>query len=564
MSTVSVLAVSITIGTPDSMRSSRQISRPSLPGSIRSSSTRSGLAWWNAAIALSPERTNTGSKPSCLRTMPSISPRDGSSSTTRTLPRKRLASSHRQPAKDAMTLGRRGVPRYPQSRDRSLTGSGAPTKMRAKTGMTAGRCNNSTVVEAGRGAHCKRPGRRSRSEMNLVGSSPPPQGPDEGAEAADSPNADDRDAALPRAPGEEDSGWVAPGAPTGPEPTGTGAPPAPDPPSPGSAPPSPGWGPPSQWSGWGEPPGRGSGPPSSGQPPSWSGGGEQPAAWGPAPQPAWGGAAGWGTPGYEPPALLPKAGSARTGPLPLHPMSFSDVLDGAFRLLRANLATIVLVTAVFFVPLELISAFLSRDLFGGQSLLQVLQDPSLAEQDFGGGLSQVVAASYLGRQLSAGDAIRTTGRRVWALLGAAIFVHVIEAVGFVLCVLPALVVMTFLICTTPAVVIEWLGPVKSMRRSLALVRPRFWPVLGIAVVSGLLATFLKGVLSTPFTLGAELVGFRWGFILLAIGSIVPALVASPFVSIVATLVYFDARIRHEGFDLQMIARGLADGDASAR
>src|SRR6266536_3540236 len=471
--------------------------------------------------------------------MPSISPRDGSSSTTRTLPRKRLASSHRQPAKDAMTLGRRGVPRYPQSRDRSLTGSGAPTKMRAKTGMTAGRCNNSTVVEAGRGAHCKRPGRRSRSEMNLVGSSPPPQGPDEGAEAADSPNADDRDAALPRAPGEEDSGWVAPGAPTGPEPTGTGAPPAPDPPSPGSAPLSPGWGPPSQWSGWGEPPGRGSGPPSSGQPPSWSGGGEQPAAWGPPPQPAWGGAAGWGTPGYEPPALLPKAGSARTGPLPLHPMSFSDVLDGAFRLLRANLATIVLVTAVFFVPLELISAFLSRDLFGGQSLLQVLQDPSLAEQDFGGGLSGVE-------------------------LGAAIFVHVIEAVGFVLCVLPALVVMTFLICTTPAVVIEWLGPVKSMRRSLALVRPRFWPGLGIAVVSGLLATFLKGVLSTPFTLGAELVGFRWGFILVAIGSIVPALVASPFVSIVATLVYFDARIRHEGFDLQMIARGLADGDASAR
>src|SRR6266705_1073479 len=341
-------------------------------------------------------------------------------------------------------------PRYPQSRDRSLTGSGAPTKMRAKTGTTAGRSNNSTVVEAGRGADCKRPGRRSRSEMNLVGSTPPPQGPDEGAEAAGSPNAGDRDAALPGATSEEDSGWVAPGAPTGPEPAGTGA-----------------------------PPGPGSGPPSSGQPSSWSGGGEQPAGWGPPPQPAWGGAAGWGTPGYEPPVLLPKAGSARTGPLPLHPMSFSDVLDGAFRLLRANLATIVLVTAVFFVP-------------------------------------------------------------------------------------PALVAMTFLICTTPAVVIEWLGPLKSMRRSLALVRPRFWPVLGIAVVSGLLAAFLKGVLSTPFTLGAELVGFRWGFILLAVGSIVPALLASPFVSIVATLVYFDARIRHEGFDLQMIARGLADGDASAR
>jgi hypothetical protein len=288
--------------------------------------------------------------------------------------------------------------------------------------------------------------------------------------------------------------------------------------------------------------------------------------------------------------LLPKAGSARTGPLPMHPMSFGDVLDGAFRLLRANLATIVLVAAVFFVPLELITAFLSRDLFGGQGLPEVLRDPSLAGQGFGGrpstvelggttaalllgllitpfvggAITQVVATSYLGRQLSAGDAIRTTGRRVWALLGAVILVHIVEGVGFVLCVLPALVAMAFLICTTPAVMIEGLGPVKSMRRSFGLVRPRFWPVLGIAVVSGLLGWVLSNVLSAPFTFIAGLVGLRWGFILVAIGSIVPALLASPFVSIVATLVYFDARIRHEGFDLQMIAGGLADGAAPAR
>jgi hypothetical protein len=271
-------------------------------------------------------------------------------------------------------------------------------------------------------------------------------------------------------------------------------------------------------------------------------------------------------------------------------MSFSDLLDGAFRLLKANLATIVLVTAVFRVPLDLISAFLSRDLLGGQGLLEMLRDPSLAEQEFGGGLSgfqlggtvatallgllitpfvgaaitQVVAASYLGRQLSAGDAIRATGRRLWALLGAAILVHIVEGVGLLLCLLPALVAMAFLICTTPAVVIEVLGPIRSMRRSFALVRPRFWPVLGIAVVSGLLAYVLSSVLGAPFTFLAEVVGLRWGFILLAIGSIVPALLASPFVSIVATLVYFDARIRHEGFDLQMIARGFADGDVPAR
>src|SRR3954465_14902015 len=68
----------------------------------------------------------------------------------------------------------------------------------------------------------------------------------------------------------------------------------------------------------------------------------------------------WG--GYPPPPLppQPKGGSARTGPLPLHPMTVSDVLDGAFKLLKANLRTIMIVTAVFIVPLQLISAFVQR------------------------------------------------------------------------------------------------------------------------------------------------------------------------------------------------------------
>src|SRR4051812_950244 len=60
------------------------MSTPSVPGSIKSSNTRSGLVLRNACIARSPSPTNDGSKPSLRRTMPSISARAGSSSTTRT------------------------------------------------------------------------------------------------------------------------------------------------------------------------------------------------------------------------------------------------------------------------------------------------------------------------------------------------------------------------------------------------------------------------------------------------------------------------------------------------
>jgi hypothetical protein len=391
-----------------------------------------------------------------------------------------------------------------------------------------------------------------------VASTPPPQGPDEESAGAE-PEGGEPDG-REGAPGGQGSPWVAPGAPAGP-----GAPPgreAPDADPPWRQPPPP--------PGWQAPPG-GQAPP----PPGWQG------------TPGWG-APGWGAPGYQPPVQLPKAGSARTGPLPLHPMTLGDLLDGAFRLLKANLATIVLISAAFFVPLELFSAFLTRGFLGGHGILDLVNDPSLLDQEanaglstpqaigtglaslislvvtplVGGAITKVVAASYLGETLPAGAAIRTTGRRLWALLGATICVHLAELGGLLLCVVGVLVPMTFFVCTTPALIIEGLGPIRAMRRAASLVRPRFWPVLGVVVVSTILTWLLTYILGLPFTAAGELIGLRWGFILIAIGSILPALVASPFVSIVATLIYFDGRIRHEGFDLQVIARDLGNGAAA--
>src|SRR5687768_14904370 len=66
---------------------------------------------------------------------------------------------------------------------------------------------------------------------------------------------------------------------------------------------------------------------------------------------------------YSPPPLpppQPKGGSARTGPLPLHPMTVGDILDGAFKLLKANIRTIVIVAGAFVVPVALISAVFTQ------------------------------------------------------------------------------------------------------------------------------------------------------------------------------------------------------------
>ena len=226
---------------------------------------------------------------------------------------------------------------------------------------------------------------------------------------------------------------------------------------------------------------------------------------------------------------------------------------------------------------------------GGDRFLRLLEDPTLLEETatgapsnaplfgslfgvlagvlvtpfVGGAVSRIVAASYLGGSLEPGPAIRATGRRFLVLLAVFFCTLLLKLVGLLLCLVGALVAMTFFLVTTPAVMVEEAGPIQAMARSLTLVRPRFWPVMGIGIVSGLLASFLGNVLSTPFAFAALAIGYRWGWILVAIGGIVPALVTTPFVAIVATLVYFDLRIRNEGFDLQMIAAEL-DRGAPAR
>ena len=314
-------------------------------------------------------------------------------------------------------------------------------------------------------------------------------------------------------------------------------------------------------------------------------------SWNPDPAPPWGQQQ--QPPPWAPqqpwsaPPPLPKAGDARTGPLPLHPMSFSDILDGAFKLYKANLVTILVVVGAFVVPVQLVSSFLQRNLLGGHSIFTAINNPSsVGTTDtaatnnrliitgvttliglvlaplIAGAISRVVSASYLGERETPGSALVVTLKRSWALLIAFVLVHLLEWPAFVFCIFPGICVMTLFVAVAPAIVVERLGPLAGMGRSWRLTKSRFWPTMGVALLTGLLASVLGSILGTPFSLAALAIGYHWGWILLAIGSILTALVTYPFVAIVATLIYFDLRIRKEGFDLQMIAAALTRENAA--
>ncbi len=376
-----------------------------------------------------------------------------------------------------------------------------------------------------------------------------------------------------------------------------------------AAPPPPsGWGPPPPGPGWGaQPPGAyGS------QPGAYAPGPYAPGPYAAGPYAAGPYAAGpyggQGPYGYAMP-MLPKGGDARTGPLPLHPMALGDILDGAFKLYKANVKAIVIIVLCFAGPLAVLSAIfsasaLSHISFGSDATVQDSPANNLAPQIgqlltalasfivqpfIAGALAKVVASSYLGAPITAGQAVRASLRRFLSLFGGWLLVHLVELIGFVLAgvllalaigssggavvgllivgfialplsALLAIAIMPLWVAVAPAIVVEELGPIRGMRRSYSLTNGRYWPVLGTALLAGLISSIIGQVIAVPAALGGlatvSLVGPGVGAIVLAIGSLLQQVAVIPLTAIVATLIYFDLRIRNEAFDLAVLSNDL--------
>jgi hypothetical protein len=266
-------------------------------------------------------------------------------------------------------------------------------------------------------------------------------------------------------------------------------------------------------------------------------------------------------------------------------MTVSDILDGAFKLIKANALTVFGIAAAISLPLQLISSYFLNRNFPGLSDFRALSDPSVAQASvdsqqsggqlalggaallltlivtpfIAGAISRVVAASYLGDELKAGPALRTTLRRAIPLLVAFFLVHLLELPAFIACILPGLCLMALYQAVAPAIVVEEIGPIAGMRRSWRLMRHRLWGYMLIALLAGFISSFLRQVLAFLPALAAVLAPHSVRWFIIGLGSGLATVLTVPIVAVVATLVYFDARIRTEGFDLQMIAADLSRG-----
>ena len=143
---------------------------------------------------------------------------------------------------------------------------------------------------------------------------------------------------------------------------------------------------------------------------------------------------------------------------------------------------------------------------------------------------------------------------------ASVFAAIVLAIGAV-AVGVFLLVRLYFAATT--IVLEDQRTFGSIARTWRLTRGHFWKALGTLLLAFILAAIVNTIISTPFAVPyfMDLLsgGDGSGLVVLfvqTLGSTVAAVVTQPFTSLVGVLLYFDLRIRDEGFDLEMMAREL--------
>lgn len=323
-----------------------------------------------------------------------------------------------------------------------------------------------------------------------------------------------------------------------------------------------------------------------------------------------------------PAADSPAAGMVGPRGADLRPLGIGEIVDAAIKVYRDHAVTLLKLVALVVVPVQVVSALLGFAIsteaegvvirpdgtpsidgatiataVGAGVLIAVLG--LIGTQLATGASMKAVSDAYLGREPAWGAslefALGKLGSLLWiqvlifgAFLGMGIAVAVLV---FVSALAPVLLFVSIPVAfgavlvgiglyvawslAVPALLLEDLRGTSALGRSYRLVRGRFWPVVGVFALAWIIAFLVQSVVGVVFGLipglavgggilgGAE--GASGGALLsdIVTGSLAQTLV-TPFTAAVIAIVYFDLRVRREGFDLDLLAQGVGHSDAPGR
>jgi hypothetical protein len=291
----------------------------------------------------------------------------------------------------------------------------------------------------------------------------------------------------------------------------------------------------------------------------------------------------------------------------LRPLGLGEILDVGIKLCLRHWRTLALCMVWLVVPVQILSALVllsvapdaldptrdstaletdETDFFVAILIVYVLQGLVVAIST--AACFKAVSDAYLGSVPRARRSLAFGARRlpklialalvlvagyaivVGAIVGLAVVAPVLAALVGVGMIVPACWLVVSLSLSTPVLLFENTGPVRAIRRSVGLVKGRWWKVALTLFVGLLLVYLVAGILQQLLLFVPALLADGNDVVLVfatVVSGTIGMVLTTPFTAAVISLVYFDQRVRKEGFDLELLAAGLGEsaptGDSPA-
>jgi hypothetical protein len=209
------------------------------------------------------------------------------------------------------------------------------------------------------------------------------------------------------------------------------------------------------------------------------------------------------------------------------------VIRKVFRIYFDQAPVLMPAAAVVFVITGILTELLVATGSAGLSLLAFVLD-LVAGTLFTGMVVELVADVQDGRRdASAMQLLRAVTPVFGQLILVGIVTGLLEGIGFVLLVVPGLILITIWSVVAPVVVIERPGGLGALSRSRDLVRGSGWQVFGVILVLVIGVVVITGALSAAGAAAGTGVGL--------VVRVVVGILAAPISALAAAVLYFELR-----------------------
>jgi hypothetical protein len=268
----------------------------------------------------------------------------------------------------------------------------------------------------------------------------------------------------------------------------------------------------------------------------------------------------------------------------MRPLRVGEILDVCINIFKRNFLTFLKLVLVLVVPVQVVSvivlvstvndpdllpkfgttsgnARLSHDdavaYLGGQAVVGILTLILYAIAT--AACFKAVGDAYLGSRADWRTSLSFAARRFHSVLWVTFLATIVSTLALILIIVPGVWLWFSFSMAVPVLLFEGVKGTSALSRSFRLVRGRWWAVAGAILCGYLIAAVIGGVLQSlvsalVFTdVGNSVLGVA---VVNAVANGIGQLVTTPFPAAVTAVVYYDLRVRKEGFDLQLMAERL--------